>query len=55
MPKPTVQLTIRLTPQMAEQLEELAREKHKSLTATVAEILENYLAGTRKATRGGHA
>ncbi|MDI6773088.1 MAG: ribbon-helix-helix protein, CopG family [bacterium] len=48
-------LTIRLTPQMAEQLEELAREKHKSMTATVAEILENYLAETQKGPRGGQA
>ncbi|MDQ7841032.1 MAG: ribbon-helix-helix protein, CopG family [bacterium] len=55
MPKPTVQLTIRLTPQMAEQLEELAREKRKSMTATVAEILESYLAGTRKATKRSQA
>lgn len=44
MPRPQVQITIRLGPEVAKQLEMLAKEKEQSLSGFISEIVEAYLA-----------
>jgi predicted DNA-binding protein len=52
MAKPVVQVTLRLAPETAKQLEMLAREKEQSLSGLIAEILEAYLSRLERRPRG---